>query len=295
MITTIDLNFLGETESIASFLIKTKNNTPILIETGPHSSLKNLQNELAKQNVDWKEIKHVFLTHIHLDHAGAAWAFAENGANIYVHPAGVHHLAHPEKLMESAKRIYQDKMDFLWGQMHPIPENQLISVENEQVFEIDEIKLKAWHTPGHAIHHIAWQLDKNVFTGDVAGVKIGNGPTAAPMPPPDIDIEAWLNSIEILRNLKAEKFYLTHFGINEDIEKHLDDLQQNMKNLSEWILVEWQKGKSIEEITPIFDDYCQQQLLKQNIDKKTLLRYQYANPAWMSVAGLVRYWKKKLA
>ncbi len=294
MIQTIDLHFLGETKSIASYLIKTNKNTPILIETGPHSSLKNLQNELAKIEVDWKDIQHVFLTHIHLDHAGAAWAFAENGADIYVHPAGLPHLARPEKLMESAKRIYQDKMDYLWGQMNPIPENKLVGVEDKQIFEIDDVKLQAWHTPGHASHHIAWQFEKNIFTGDVAGVKIGNGPTVAPMPPPDIDIEAWEKSIEILRNLKADKFYLTHFGEVTDIEKHLNDLSQNMNQLSKWILTEWQKGKTIEEITPLFDDYCKQELLKQNLDNQTLTRYQYANPAWMSVAGLVRYWKKKM-
>jgi glyoxylase-like metal-dependent hydrolase (beta-lactamase superfamily II) len=295
MIQVIDLHFLGETQSIASFLLTTSQNQYILVESGPHSSLKNLQKELAILGVDWKKIQHVFLTHIHLDHAGAAWAFAENGAKIYVHPAGLSHLANPEKLMNSAKMIYQEKMDFLWGQMKPISQELLVRVENEATFTIDDITLKAWHTPGHAIHHIAWQVDNHIFTGDVGGVKIGNGPVVAPMPPPDIDLEAWENSIRLLKSLNAENFYLTHFGkVSGDLSIHLDHLQNNMKSLAEWVLAEWQKGKTIEEITPAFDEYCQQELLKQNIDNQTLTRYQYANPAWMSVAGLVRYWKKKL-
>src|SRR5262249_13735426 len=153
-----------------------------------------------------------FLTHIHLDHAGAAWAMAEMGANIYVHPRGYAHLADPSKLMASAKRLYQDQMDALWGTMKPIPAQQLVQVENGQKFTAGELEMVGWHTPGHAYHHIAWQCGKLVFTGDVGGVSIEGGPVQPPCPPPDIDPPAWKKSIELLRELQPERLYLSHFG-----------------------------------------------------------------------------------
>src|SRR5690606_16623004 len=111
---------------------------------------------------------------------------AEKGANIYLHPLGAKHLADPSRLMASAKMIYQERMDELWGQMHPIPENQLIRVEDYETITVGDTKIKSLHTPGHAIHHIAWQINDLIFTGDVAGVKIGAGPVQPPCPPPDI-------------------------------------------------------------------------------------------------------------
>ena len=288
----IDLGFLNEADTIAAFLIETAS-SPVLIETGPYSTFAHLQAGVKKIGFELEEIQHVLLSHIHLDHAGAAWAMAAKGANIYLHPFGAKNMADPSKLMESARRIYQDQMDRLWGDMRAIPENQLKIVGNQEVISVGDVNFVAHHTPGHASHHIAWQVDDVVFTGDVAGVAIQNGPVVAPLPPPDIDIEQWLNSIQLLSNLKASKFYLTHFGEITEIDSHLQKLEANIWLQANWVKAHWEAGESIEEMTPAFDAYCQDDLLAKGLPKSELLKYQAANPAWMSVAGLVRYWKKK--
>ncbi len=295
MIHTIDLNFLGNSQTIASFLVITAQNQPVLVESGPHSTLPTLEREVQALGYQLSDIKHVFLTHIHLDHAGAAWALAQQGATVYVHPFGAGHLAHPEKLMESARRIYGTEMDRLWGDMLPIPENQLVEVAHEQSFTIDDLTFVAYHTPGHASHHIAWRVGESVFAGDVAGVKIGNGPVVAPMPPPDIDLEAWYKSIELLRNLPAKRMFLTHFGEINDIEAQLDNLVKNIQAQAYWVREHWEAGQTVEQMLPDFIKFCQSELSKQGVAEAELFRYEGANPAFMSATGLVRYWKKKLA
>ena len=136
----IDLHFLETEEAIASFLIKTEDG-PILIETGPESTFPQLKNSLNKLDYQIEDIKHVFLTHIHFDHAGAAWKFAEAGAKIYVHPIGLPHLASPEKLWNSAAQIYGDDMERLWGSMSPIAEENLIGVTENEIFKIGKLEI----------------------------------------------------------------------------------------------------------------------------------------------------------
>ncbi len=294
MIHTIDLQFLGNSQTIASFLVISENRQLILVESGPHSTLPTLEREVQALGYQLSDIKHVFLTHIHLDHAGAAWALAGKGAKIYVHPAGAKHLAYPEKLMESAKRIYQEKMDMLWGEMHPIPEAQIVEVAHEQSFMIDNLTFVGHHTPGHAIHHIAWQVGKAVFAGDVAGVKIGDGPAVAPMPPPDIDVEAWQASMQLLRELPVERMFLTHFGEIQDIQTHLHALEQNILLQANWVKNRYEAGETVEQMLPDFVVFCQAELKRQGVEEVALFKYEGANPAFMSATGLVRYWKKKL-
>lgn len=295
MIHTIDLQFLGNAQTIASFLVITDQNQPILVESGPHSTLPTLTKAVENLGYKLTDIKHVFLTHIHLDHAGAAWALAQHGATVYVHPFGAHHLAHPEKLMESAKRIYQEKMEMLWGDMQPIPENQLVQVTDKQTFTIDNLTFVGHHTPGHAVHHIAWQAGEAVFAGDVAGVKIGDGPVVAPLPPPDIDIEAWHASIQLLRDLKASRMFLTHFGEITNIDAQLEQLGANINLQADWVRVRWEAGQTVEQMLPDFVQFCQGELKKQGVADIELFKYEGANPAFMSATGLVRYWKKKLS
>ncbi len=226
-INVIDLHFLGNEETIAAFLIETSAG-PVLVETGPHSTLPQLEAGLARHGYQSSDIKHVFLTHIHLDHAGAAWYFAQMGAKVYVHPRGYKHLASPEKLMNSARMIYQDKMDELWGQMNPIPEAQLHSVDDLSDFTIGDTTFKAHYTPGHAVHHIAWQLGDALFAGDVAGVMINKGPVVPPCPPPDINVEDWQNSIRRIEGLNLARLYLTHYGEVNEIAVHLAGLESSL-------------------------------------------------------------------
>ncbi len=292
MIHTLDLHFLENTDTIGAFLIET-NERPILIETGPFSVFPVLKKAIENLDYQVEDIGHVLLTHIHLDHAGAAWKFAEHGAKIYVHPFGAKHLAHPQKLMQSATRIYGDDMERLWAAMNPIPEAQLVEVSDQEEIMVGNTMITAWHTAGHAVHHIAWQLGDVLFTGDVAGVQIGKGAVVPPCPPPDIDLEAWQISIDRIRSINPSKIYLTHYGAKTNVTEHLNQLETNLEKYAQWIRTRWESGESIEEMTPRFDEFLRQELIKMGVDQVGLKQYQAANPGWMSVAGLVRYWSKK--
>ena len=290
----LDLNFLNLPHTVAAFLVESSVG-PILVETGPHSTIVSLEKSLGIHNYKLEDIKHVFLSHIHLDHAGAAWIFAKHGAKIYLHPFGAKNMADPTRLMESATRIYQDKMDMLWGRMEKIPVSQLVEVGDQEVIEVGDVAMKSWHTPGHAKHHIAWQLDDAIFTGDVAGVKIDEGIVVPPCPPPDINIEDWKNSIEILRELSPDKLYLTHYDAIENIDRHLDSLEAILDDWAAWIKKHWAAGESNEEMVPQFMAHVAGQLTAAGLGKEEILQYEAANPSWMSVAGLVRYWKKRVS
>ena len=292
MVYTLDLKFLGYPHSIAAYLVDTSEG-PVLIETGPYSTYEVLKSEINRYGYGIDEINHVFLSHIHLDHAGAAWALAEQGAKVYLHPFGGTHLVNPEKLMESAKRIYQEDMDRLWGEMHPISANELYSVSHLEEIFVGGKRFQALHTPGHAKHHIAWKIDDLIFTGDVAGVKIQKGPVVPPCPPPDINLEDWIHSIDLILACEPTQIYLTHFGVIEDIRDHMHSLKSMINDWSQWVKKNWEAGHNAEELTPKFSEYTSQQLLNMGVNPVDVKKYEAANPSWMSVAGLIRYWAKK--
>ena len=289
---TLDLHFQNYEHAIGAFCIES-NNGLILIESGPFSTYQSLEHSLNKKGFSIDDIKHVLLTHIHFDHAGAAWALAEMGANIYVHPFGANHMLNPEKLVASATMIYGDQMDTLWGEMKEIDEENLRVVEHQEVLEIDGKTFVSLHTPGHAKHHIAWQHKDVIFTGDVAGVKIDEGPVVPPCPPPDINIEDWKNSIDLILERNPKKLVLTHYGEISNVHQHLHEVKDILDDWSLWMKTKWEEGLTNEEITPLFMEYTSNQLKENGVLDLGIKRYEAANPSWMSVAGLVRYWKKR--
>ncbi len=294
MVHILDLSFQGIKNAIAAFLIASTEG-PILIETGPYACFDNLKIQLQQLNLTVDDIKHVFITHIHLDHAGAAWAFAKNGAKVYLHPAGVKHMANPEKLWNSAKMIYGDKMEQLWGEMQGINHNQLFPINDGDSIPIGNLSLKAWHTPGHANHHIAWQLNDDLFCGDVGGVKIDQGPVVPPCPPPDIDLALWQESIKRMNEINPHRLFLTHFGMVEKVEAHLEELWAIINSWADWLVPHFERDEKIDDILPKFQRFTANQLIEKGVDNTSLTRYEAANPTWMSVAGLYRYWKKNMA
>lgn len=288
----LDLNFMKVKQTIAAFLVETQEG-PVLIETGPYSTFSELKKQVNVHGYQLEDIRHVLLTHIHFDHAGAAWALAQHGAQIYVHPAGARHLANPTKLYESAKRIYQEEMDVIWGAMEPISAKQITEVGHKRKIRIGKTKFKAWHTPGHAPHHIAWEYNRTLFSGDVAGVRIGSGVPMPPCPPPDIDVEAWKMSIRLLLEQRFEALYLTHFGEVQDVKNHLIELRARLINWATWIKPILDLQLPEEELQSKFQAYVNQQMLAAGMEPPDLKRYELANPLFMSVWGLTRYWKKK--
>lgn len=291
----LDLGFLDLENAIAVFVVEGPQGLA-LIETGPASTLPHLEAALAKNGWQISDFQHVFLSHIHFDHAGAAWAFAEKGAQVYVHPKGLPHMAAPEKLYNSARMIYGEQMDTLWGEMRQIPEAQLSAPEHGSLLTVCGLQFRPWYTPGHAVHHIAWQVSDGtetvLFTGDVAGVKIENGPVMPPCPPPDIHVEDWRASIQLMRELPVETLYLTHFGKITEKSTHLDNLETRLISWANWMRPYAEQQADPAAIVPEFQAFVQAQLLEAGLSPSDSQRYEAANPSFMSVAGLMRYWKK---
>ncbi len=294
----LDLNFLGLERAIAAFAVEGPEGL-VLIETGPHSTFEHLVEQLQLRGWRPSDVSSVFLSHIHFDHAGAAWVWARSGARVYVHPAGLPHLVSPEKLYQSAKRIYGDDMERLWGTMEPIAPGQLYAPAHGEIITAAGLHFRAWHTPGHAIHHIAWEVGPPneasvIFTGDVAGVCIDGRYIAPPCPPPDIDIEDWLASIRLLRELPTQMLYLTHFGATSNKEALLQHLEQRLLRWANWMKPYAEHQTPPDEVLPLFLAFVRDDMAAAGIDELTAARYEAANPAFMSVVGLLRYWKKKL-
>lgn len=296
---TLDLKFLGLERAIAVFVVEGPEGLA-LVETGPHSTHEHVLALLKARGWHLSDFRHVFLSHIHFDHAGAAWAWARAGATVYVHPVGLPHLAAPEKLYQSARRIYGDDMERLWGLMEPISEGQLYTPAHGEVIEAVGLRFRAWHTPGHATHHIAWEVsgpdtEAVIFTGDVAGVCMDERYVAPPCPPPDIHVEDWQASIQLLRALPAATLYLTHFGPVRHKDAHLRDLEKRLLAWALWMKPYAEQGAEVADVMPDFLAFVREDMAAAGIDAATAACYEAANPAFMSVAGLLRYWKKKLA
>jgi glyoxylase-like metal-dependent hydrolase (beta-lactamase superfamily II) len=295
-IVTIDLNFQNKTQAIASYLIRGRD-AAVLIESGPGSTLSALEAGLANEGLTPRDITHVLLTHIHLDHAGAAGWFSRQGAEIYVHPNGAAHMLDPEKLIASATRIYGDRMQTLWGEFLPVEENQLKVPKDAQEISIGNLKFTPINTPGHAEHHYSYLFEDLCFSGDVGGVRIpGYSYLRAPMPPPELHFGRWRKSLGRLRSLKFSRIVPTHFGIYDDVEWHLNELQKNLDAAEKWLSTLMPADPSIEELREQFAKWMQEQAAAQDLSEEAVKAYQLANPPGMSADGLMRYWKKvKLA
>ena len=276
---------------IASFVLETKEG-PVLFGTGPESRFSVLLDGLNALGYAAPDVKHVFVTHIHLDHAGAAWRMAERGATIYVHPKGAPHLVDPSRLWASASRIYGEQMETLWGQMGHVPEGQIEVVQDGQVIQIGEVRIQALETPGHAYHHHAYLIGDVLMGGDVTGVKIGRGPVLPPCPPPEIHIELWRESLARLRQLNLRQIYLTHFGLVEDVGPHLDALEVRLLEWADWIKQKLKSGLTREQMVLEFEAHVAATLRAAGLSQEEVQEYELADPSWMSVDGLVRYWNK---
>ena len=286
---TLDLDFF-RAETIAAYLVEADGRLA-LVETGPDSTWPHLVAALAKHGARPSDVKDVLVTHVHLDHAGAAWRLARAGANVWVHPRGAPHMADPSKLLASAKRIYKEKMDSLWGTLEAIPADRLRLTEDGADIPVGDSRIRVIETPGHAIHHNAYLLDGNVFTGDVGGVAIGDGPNLPPTPPPDIDLPTWARSVERIKAARPDAFYPTHFGRHGDVAGRLDEMMEELHTWAGFVRSGLDAGKDEPAIVPEFDAWLTDRLLAKGVGAAGLDAYKTALPFAMNVTGLVRYWK----
>jgi len=289
---TLDLNFQGRPQAIAAYLIRHADGA-ILIECGPGSTLPALTAGLAKEGFSPSDVTHVLLTHIHLDHAGAAGWLAQQGAEIYVHSIGAPHMIHPEKLLASATRIYGDRMDELWGEFLPVPEDQIKVPNDAEEIVIGNMSFLPIYTPGHAEHHFSYLFEDILFCGDVGGVRIpGYQYLRVPMPPPELHIERWHESVVRLRDYEFARIAPTHFDIFDDPAWQLDEVQRDLDSASRWLEQTMPSEPPIEELRQSFTDWMMAEGEKIGLNDEVVKAYEVANPLGMSADGLLRYWKK---
>jgi glyoxylase-like metal-dependent hydrolase (beta-lactamase superfamily II) len=291
---TLDLNFQGRPHAIAAYLIR-HGDAVVLIESGPGSTLPALEAGLAQEGLSPRNLTHALLTHIHLDHAGAAGWLAQQGAEIIVHPVGAPHLLNPEKLIASATRIYGDRMDSLWGQFLPVPENKLRIVKEGEEIVIGELRFTPINTPGHSVHHYAYLFENICFSGDVGGVRIpGYQYLRVPMPPPDLHMESWHASIARLRKEKFTHIAPTHFGIYDDPDWQLREVEKGLDSAELWLEQTMSEDPSMpmEALRQSFTEWMVEEATQMGLSEDVMNAYIVANPPGMSADGLLRYWKK---
>lgn len=275
----LDLRHLGRERVIGSYL--DARDEPTLVDCGPASCLETLRASLAEHGVEVGELRHLVLTHIHLDHAGAAGTLVSENPALLVHVSeiGAPHLVDPSRLERSARRLYGADFDRLWGPLVPVPEDS-VRIVGDRV-----LGLEAFATPGHASHHVSYlAADGSCLAGDAAGVRIPPGRYVAPVsPPPDIDVEAWERTLDAIGERHPARLLLPHFGVVDDPEEHLERVRSELRTWAERA----RTGTEEEFVRAAEAD------LGATADLETAEVYQRAGPFSQSYAGLRRYWDKR--
>jgi glyoxylase-like metal-dependent hydrolase (beta-lactamase superfamily II) len=291
-VVTLDLKFQGRPHAIAAYLIRA-GDAVVLIESGPGSTIASLEAGLAAEGLSPRDVTHLLLTHIHLDHAGAAGWLAHQGAEVWVHPVGAPHMLNPEKLLASAARIYGDRMESLWGEFQPVPADRLKVAKDAEEIKIGVLDFIPLHTPGHAEHHYSYLFEDLLFCGDVGGVRIpGYQYLRVPMPPPELHLERWKESLSRLRGLHPARLAPTHFGIYDDVDWQLNEVEKGLDSAARWMEQVMPSEPTVEELRGKFTAWVLEEGKSAGLSEDVVRTYELANPIGMSADGLMRYWKK---
>ena len=289
----IDTKMHGYDGITATFLLR--GGKTALVETGPKSSVANVIAGLdaaGVQDLDW-----IVVTHIHLDHAGAAGTLARRfpKARIAVHPVGAPHLVDPSKLWSSATRIYGDAMDELWGGIDPIDEDRIEIVEDADAIDLGGRSLKAIETPGHAGHHHAYLDDATglVFTGDALGVRPQGIAAIRPAtPPPEFNLEVAVESIEKLRRLAPKELWFTHFGRSDlPVDQACTAATDALRRWGTWVEEARARTADVEQVTAavVAKDRAE---LGSALSEEDATRMEHTTSYRMNVSGYMRYFDK---
>ena len=296
-ISYLDLNFNGKPGIIATGVIHGTSGVAV-IDPGPSSTLKSLWAELGAAGIGPRDLTAIVLTHIHLDHAGVTGTLvaAHPHLRVYVHERGAPHLVNPEKLVASASRLYGDQMERLWGEILPVPEERLVVLKGGERVEEGGRHLNVSYTPGHASHHVSYFCaDAGVaFVGDTAGVRLGSGGfIMPPTPPPDIDLEAWRVSLDIIRRWAPSTMLVAHFGPSESCEAHLAELEAHLDLVSGLARQLLERDGTDETREAWFVDEIRREL-RRRAGEDVARAYETAGRFDLNWRGLARYWSKKL-
>ena len=291
---TIDTRMHGYAGVTASFVVRGEKIA--LLETGPKSVVDNVFDGLKAlgiETVDW-----ILVTHIHLDHAGAAGTLAQRfpQAQVAVHEVGAPHLVDPTKLWKSAARIYGDDMERLWGGIDPIPEERITVLTDGAKIDVGGRSLQAIETPGHAYHHHAF-LDSEsgtLFAGDAIGVRLHDVDLIRPAtPPPEFHLEKAIASIERIREVGAEVLCPTHFGaVDRLVDETCDEAIESLRKWAEWVITGRKKSDDLDTVA----DYVKAQArehFESRLSEDAVKRLEQTTSYWMNTWGYMRYLDKK--
>lgn len=270
----IDVHWGGRSGEIAAWLIG-----DVLVDCGPAVSFERLCAGLGEV-----QPRVLLLTHIHLDHAGSVGHLVERWPEleVHVHPRGLRHLLDPSRLVDSARRIYGDELDRIWGVLRPVPERNLHEVADGS--EIDGFA--AAHTPGHASHHVAFFQPElgAAFTGDAAGVRLRGSDLVIPhAPPPDIDVEAWDRSLDAIAAWSPSALHLPHFGSVDDVAAHLASMREALHRKADVA-----RSADLAGFVAVVESE-----LAALDDPALAEHYRHASPPEHSWYGFRRYWEKR--
>lgn len=292
----IDTKMHGMEGITGCFVVKGSERTA-LVETGPKSSLEHVLKGLEDAGVD--ALDWIVVTHIHLDHAGAAGTLAARfpTARVAVHEVGAPHLADPSKLWSSAARIYGERMDELWGGIDPIDPERITALTGGDEIDLGGRKLTAHETPGHARHHHTYVDDATgiAFTGDAMGVRLADVGVVRPAtPPPEFDLEDAIASIEKIRALGASELWLTHFGSQkpQSQDEVCDEAVTALRSWAEWVKDARASTEDLDEIAAQVQKRAEEDL-GGRLTPDAIDRMEQTTSYWMNTWGYVRYLDRK--
>ena len=292
----LDLHWLGHPRSIASALLRL-GDCVALVDPGPSSTIPHLREELAVHGLRIGDLDALFLTHIHLDHAGASGSLVRENPRlrVYVHSRGAPHMADPSKLLNSAWRLYGDTMQRLYGDFLPVPQSNLNILEGGEMLSFGSRQLAVLYTPGHASHHVTYfdDLEGIAFVGDTAGIAIEGHPFILPAtPPPDINLELWSTSLDAIAALEPKRLFLTHFGFSDHPARHIAGYRERLLRWSELVAKILSEEAEESQASEAFINAIAAEA-SQSLSREELDHYLFTGGLHLSWLGLARYHRKR--
>ncbi len=295
-ITILDTNWVGRPHSVAAALLESGGHRAI-IDPGPESTYTTLRERLHSRGLSVAQLDAIFLTHIHLDHAGASGSLVRDNSRlvVYVHKLGAPHIIDPAKLLASAARLWPDTLHQLFGETLPVPKENLRILEGGETLTLGTRKLEVAYTPGHASHHVSYfdTAESVAFVGDTTGIRIDNGPYILPAtPPPDISLEIWENSFAAILAWRPARLFLTHFGYAEKPAEHIAEFRRRLHRWRELAAEILRSARSEAEAKKTFVARAQAEM-QERLGTEEADHHAFTAGLDLSFLGLARYLRKR--